>query len=269
MIEVRALTKRYGNFAAIENISFRIQPGEVVGLLGPNGAGKTTTMRILAGFMPPTSGSVRIKGFDILEQWREAKKNIGYLPENPPLYPELTIEESLSFVAGLRGIPSKKRRERIEWVLEKTGTAIFRKRLVGNISKGFKQRVGIAQSLLDDPPFLVLDEPTIGLDPKQILEIRELIAGLKGERAILLSSHILQEISLICSRVIIIHQGKIVADGKISDLTEGLQKKKFLVTVSGAADSIRPQIENIPGVEDVSNYVSNLEDLFMQMTGGR
>lgn len=267
MIEARALTKRYGNFAAIENISFKIQPGEVVGLLGPNGAGKTTTMRVLTGFMPPSSGSISIYGHDILKQWRKAKKVIGYLPEHPPLYPELTVDESLSFVAGLRNIPPARRRERIDWALEKTGTASIRKRLVGNISKGFKQRVGIAQAILHDPLFLVLDEPTIGLDPKQILEIRELIASLKGERAILLSSHILQEVGAVCDRVLIIHKGRLVADGKIADLTGGLQKKKFLVTVSGATEDIKARLEKLPGVQEVADYASNLEELFMQMTG--
>lgn len=219
MIEVHHLTKNYGGLTAIQDVSFCIQPGEVVGLLGPNGAGKTTTMRILTGFMPPSSGRVTISGHDLLENPLVAKRSLGYLPENPPLYPELTVEEMLKLVAGLHGIPKTSRKEKLEKALEKTGTASVRKRLIGNISRGFRQRVGLAQAILHEPPFLILDEPTVGLDPKQILEIRELIRGLSQSVSILLSSHILQEVSIVCHRVIILHQGHLVADGNLKELT--------------------------------------------------
>ena len=272
MIEARSITKRYGHFEAIHKLCFTIKPGEVVGLLGPNGAGKTTTMRILTGFMPPSSGRIVVAGHDLLQEPREAKKNLGYLPETPPLYPELTIEEMLTFVAGLRGIPKKQKKEKVERALERTGIQDVRKRLIGHISKGYRQRVGIAQAILHDPSFLILDEPTIGLDPKQILEIRELIQNLSkknsvghGRHAILLSSHILQEISMVCSRVIIIHHGKIVADGKIEDLTSSLQRKKLLVTLSKNSEALE-EIRKMDGVESVADYASNLEELFINLT---
>ncbi len=223
MLTATLLSKKYGNLLAIDQVSFTIRPGEVVGLLGANGAGKTTTLRILTGAMPPTSGEVIVDGFNLLDQPNEAKRRMGYLPENPPLTPELTVEESLSFVAGLQGINPK--RPKIEEAIEKTGLTEVRKRIIGNLSKGFRQRVGIAQAILHHPTFLILDEPTVGLDPKQILEIRTLIRDLKGDRAILLSSHILQEVTLVCDRILIIHHGKIIADGKISDLTERFGKK--------------------------------------------
>lgn len=220
MIEAISLTKRFGTCEAVSELSFQISSGEVVGLLGPNGAGKTTTMRMLTGYMPPSSGQVKISGYDLAHHPRLAKNHLGYLPENPPLYAELTVEEMLFFVAGLRGIPKKNRHEQIEKTLLKTGTMSVKKRLIGNISKGFRQRVGIAQAILHEPSFLILDEPTIGLDPRQMVEIRELIGSLDGV-SILLSSHLLQEISLICDRVLIIHRGKLVADGSIPQLTGG------------------------------------------------
>lgn len=265
MIEAISISKNFGDLQAIRDISFRIQPGEVVGLLGPNGAGKTTTMRILTGFMPPSSGKVTIAGHDLLNEPKEAKRKLGYLPENPPLYPELTVEEMLAFVAGLRGIAKNRRKEKIDEALAKTGTTEIRKRLIGHISKGYRQRVGIAQSILHEPAFLILDEPTIGLDPKQILEIRELIRSLReSSLAILLSSHILQEISLVCDRVLIIRQGQLVADGRIADLTQG--RKKLLVTVHEDLDEMQRQIRDLPGVEAVEEYRSGLEEVFLQLT---
>ncbi len=238
MIEAISLTKRFGTCEAVSELSFQINPGEIVGLLGPNGAGKTTTMRILTGYIPPSSGHVRIAGYDLAKHPRLAKNHLGYLPENPPLYTDLTVEEMLFFVAGLRGIPKKDRREQIEKTLLKTGTVSVRKRLIGNISKGFRQRVGIAQAILHEPAFLILDEPTIGLDPRQMVEIRELIRSLEGV-SILLSSHVLQEISLVCGRVLIIHRGKLVADGSVRELT---------------------------GVESVLDDTSGLEKIFMKLT---
>ncbi len=268
MIEAHSLTKRYGSLSAIEQLSFQIKPGEVVGLLGPNGAGKTTTMRILTGFMPPTSGRVTIEGYDLLESPGEAKKKMGYLPETPPLYPELTVEEMLSFVAGLRGLSGNAQREKVEKSMEKTGITSVRKRLIGHLSKGYRQRIGIAQAILHEPPFLILDEPTIGLDPKQILEIRELISQLKGERAILLSSHILQEITVVCDRVMILHKGRLVANSKMGELTESLgkQHKRYLVSVSQNQEDVREKIASVPGVESVSEYASDLEEVFLQLT---
>ncbi len=265
-IQASSLNKNYSNLAAIQDLNLEIRPGEVVGLLGPNGAGKTTTLRILTGFMPPTSGRVTVAGFDMLENPREAKQRLGYLPETPPLYPELTVEEMLFFHAELRGIFRQARREKVEWAMEKTGICALRRRLVGNLSKGYRQRLGLAGAILHEPSFLILDEPTIGLDPKQILEIRELIRQMRGERAILLSSHILQEVSLVCDRVIIIHKGRIVADGKMGDLLAPLHKKRFLVTVSGEAAAPRSALEKIPGVESVADYASDLEELFLKLT---
>jgi len=235
MIEASSLTKRYGSQLAVQNLSFKIhlgEVGEVVGLLGLNGAGKTTTMRMLTGYLTPTSGQVRVAGFDLKKNPYEAKKNLGYLPENPPLYPELTVEETLSFVAGIHSLPKNKIPELIDKALIKTGLTEVRKRLVGNISKGYRQRLGIAQAILHEPPFLILDEPTVGLDPKQIIEIRQLIQNLKGESAILLSSHILQEVSLLADRVMIIHHGKLVYDQSRSEIekSKGLEEIFFQMT---------------------------------------
>jgi ABC-2 type transport system ATP-binding protein len=263
-MDVTSISKRYGNLLAIEDISFHIQPGEVVGLLGPNGAGKTTTIRIITGYMPPNSGSVTIAGFDLLKDPEAAKKRIGYLPETPPLYPELTVRESLLFISGLYGLSKKK--QKLQTVLEKTGITNMSNRLVGHLSKGYRQRLGIAQAILHEPPFLILDEPTVGLDPKQIIEIRELIKCLQGNVAILLSSHILQDVMAVCNRVIIIHKGRIVTDALVKDLSGPLGKKRCLVTMSQTNDNVRSEIAKIPGVEAVENYASDLEEVFMQVT---
>ncbi|QQR81892.1 MAG: ABC transporter ATP-binding protein [Deltaproteobacteria bacterium] len=263
MIEASGLTKRYDSILAVDNLSFQIYPGEVVGLLGPNGAGKTTTMRMLTGFLTPSAGEVKISGFDLLENPQEAKKKIGYLPENPPLYPELTVQETLEFSLGLR---EEVQKEKIEKALERTALQDVRHRLVGNISKGFRQRVGIAQAIVHEPPFLILDEPTTGLDPKQIVEIRELIQNLKGSVAILHSSHILQEISQVCDRVMIIHKGKLVANGKIADLTSALHKKRFLVTTMLDSQNLKENLLKMPGIESVEEYLSDLEDVFFSVT---
>jgi ABC-2 type transport system ATP-binding protein len=263
-MDVTSISKRYGNLLALENISFQIQPGEVVGLLGPNGAGKTTAIRIITGYMAPYTGSVTIAGFDLLTNPEDAKKRIGYLPETPPLYPELTVHESLLFVSGLYDLSRKA--EKIAIALEKTGITNMRNRLVGHLSKGYRQRLGIAQAILHQPPFLILDEPTVGLDPKQIIEIRELIKGLKGNVAILLSSHILQDVMAVCNRVIIIHKGRIVTDVLVKDLSAPLGKKRCLVTMSRTNDNVRSEIAKIPGVEAVEDYASDLEEVFMQVT---
>ncbi len=267
MIEARGLTKTFGERVAVRDLSFQIYPGEVVGLLGPNGAGKTTTMRMLTGYTTPTAGSVTISGYDLLENPQEAKKRLGYLPENPPLYPELSVLETLEFSLGLRA--GKDRKEQTEKALERTGLQDVRRRLVGNLSKGYRQRVGIAQAIVHEPPFLILDEPTTGLDPKQIAEIRDLIQTLKGGVAILHSSHILQEISQVCDRILIIHQGGLVASGRISELTGALGKRKLLVTTSLDTSIVKERLARVEGVEAVEDYASNLEEVFFQVTGNR
>ncbi|MBI2082112.1 MAG: ATP-binding cassette domain-containing protein [Deltaproteobacteria bacterium] len=236
MIEVSGLTKKYGSLIAIENITFRVRSGEIVGLLGPNGAGKTTTLRIITGYLPPTAGTAKIDGIDISQKPEKAKEKIGYLPENAPLYPELTVEEYLRFVAGIRHLSDVD--GRVIAILKRTGTEIVRKRLIGNISKGYRQRVAIAQALIHDPDLLILDEPTVGLDPKQILEVRGLLKMLGGGRqAVIFSSHILQEVSALCERVIIIHRGKIVADQSISGATD-LEALFLKLTEEEAADVV-------------------------------
>ena len=221
MIEVTDLVRRYGPHIAVDHASFKIEKGEIVGFLGPNGAGKSTTMNILTGYLSSTEGTVKIDGQDILEYPIEIKRKIGYLPENPPLYQEMTVSEFLSFSGEIKGIPKKEKKERINRVMETVGVHDVSKRLIKNLSKGYKQRVGLAQAMIGDPQVLILDEPTAGLDPKQILEIRDLIIELGKERTIILSSHILPEVKAVCKRVLIINQGKIVAD----DTPENLAKR--------------------------------------------
>jgi len=211
MIQAEGLTKYYGNVRAVEDLSFVIHAGETVGLLGPNGAGKTTTLRLLTGFMPPTAGGARIAGYDLFHEAQEAKRQIGYLPEHPPLYPELTVDEYLRFVARLHKVPRLDRHRYIAEAIDRMGLGTVRGRPIGQLSKGYQQRVGLAQVLVKKPQVLILDEPTIGLDPKQIAEIRRLIQELAGDYTIILSSHILPEVSATCKRVIIIHQGRIVS----------------------------------------------------------
>ena len=212
MIEVSDLVRRYGPHTAVDHASFKIEKGEIVGFLGPNGAGKSTTMNILTGYLSSTEGSVRIDGQDILEYPTEIKRKIGYLPENPPLYQDMTVREFLSFAGEIKGISRKERKGRMKEIMETVGISDVSKRLIKNLSKGYKQRVGLAQALIGDPEVLVLDEPTAGLDPKQILEIRDLITDLGKDHTIILSSHILPEVSAVCRRVLIINQGRIIAD---------------------------------------------------------
>ncbi len=220
MIEVENLTKYYGDRPAIDNITFRVEKGEILGFLGPNGAGKTTTMRILAGFFPPTSGIARVAGYDVVNNSIDVRRRIGYMPETIPLYKDMRVKEYLEFVAEVKGVPRKRRKSKIEKAMKECGTTEVYHRLIGKLSKGFQQRVGLAQALLHDPEVLILDEPTIGLDPKQIIEIRQLIKSLAGERTIILSTHILPEVSMTCQRVIIINEGKIIA----MDTPENLNK---------------------------------------------
>ncbi len=221
MIEVENLTKLYRDRVAIDALNFSINAGEIVGFLGPNGAGKSTTMKILTGFMPATSGKARVAGFDIFEQPLEAKRRIGYLPETPPLYPELTVREYLKFVSELKGVTSSKVKSEIDRVAAGTGIVPELNRLTGTLSKGFRQRVGIAQAMLGNPALLILDEPTEGLDPRQRKEVLDLMKSLSGQHTVVLSTHILSEVKAICEKVLIIHRGKIVADETMKAITGG------------------------------------------------
>jgi gliding motility-associated transport system ATP-binding protein len=256
MISVSGVTKCYGKLIAIDNISFQVEKGEILGFLGPNGAGKTTTMRMITGYTPPTEGEVRVGGFDVVEDPIRAKKQIGYLPENLPLYNEMTVRGYLDFVADLKNVPGNIKPERISFVMEKCGIADVKHRLIGNLSKGYRQRIGIAQALVNDPAVLILDEPTIGLDPKQIIEIRELIKGLAGDRTIILSTHILPEVNMICTRVIIIHKGKIALEESLDRITGDLQSSKILLLKINRSDNdVGERVRGLPHVSDVSEIV--------------
>jgi ABC-2 type transport system ATP-binding protein len=219
MITAEHLTKTYGPFTALNDVSFEIKKGEIVGFLGANGAGKTTTMRILTGFYQPTSGTAKIAGFSVTEQPDEVKKNIGYLPEIPPLYPEMTVQSYLEFVLELKKVPKPNRKPNLEWVLEKCGLADRRRSIISTLSKGYRQRVGLAQAVIHKPPVIILDEPTVGLDPLQIIEIRKLIQDFSGEHTVLLSTHILSEVTATCQRAIIINRGHIVHEQQIGDIS--------------------------------------------------
>lgn len=251
MIEVRNLTKQYGQIKAIDQISFDVHRGEIIGFLGPNGAGKTTTMRILTCFMPATSGTVKIAGFDVFEEPLEVKKRVGYLPETPPLYPEMTVASYLDYVATLKAVPSQKRKQATADVIERCTLGSVANRLIGHLSKGFRQRVGIAQALVHNPEILILDEPTIGLDPKQIIEIRKLIKELSGNHTVILSTHILPEVTQLCQRIIIINQGKIVAVDTYDQLSSQLRKTNKIELRLKRADSAIEKIKLIPEVLSV------------------
>jgi ABC-2 type transport system ATP-binding protein len=254
MIQVDGLTKRYDRNVAVNNISFQVEKGQIVGFLGPNGAGKTTTMRILTCFMPPTDGRASVAGFDVLEQSLEVKRRIGYLPENPPVYPEMEVWEYLEFVGRLKGIPAKSLRGRIAEVSDRCAIADVSKKLISKLSKGYRQRVGLAQAIIHNPEVLILDEPTAGLDPKQIHETRELIRSLAGVHTIILSTHILPEVEQTCDHVVIISKGKIVATDSVQNLTSRLRGQESLsVEVSGAEkETIRQRLERVAGVSRVA-----------------
>ena len=233
MIEVKNLTKRYGDFVAVRNVSFKAEQGSILGFLGPNGAGKTTTMRIITGFMPATAGTVLVDGLDIFTQSLEARRRIGYLPETPPLYSDMRVEAYLRFVAKLRGLRRSDVDDAVERVLKICGLADMAHRICGQLSKGYRQRVGLAQAIIHNPPVLVLDEPTIGLDPRQIHEIRGLIHGLSGQHTIVLSTHILPEVSQICDRVVIINAGRVVLEESLGSLPAGTSLEDvFLEAIS-------------------------------------
>ena len=254
MIEVQHLTKRYGPTTAVDDVSFRVEKGEVLGFLGPNGAGKTTTMRVLTGYMPPTEGRAVVAGYDIFDQPIEAKRRIGYLPETPPLYPEMTVRDYLLFVSRIKGVPRAERKTRVADVMERTRVADMAKRHCGKLSKGYRQRVGLAQALLHNPEVLILDEPTAGLDPKQIIETRELIKQLGGDHTVILSTHILPEVSQTCHRVVIINKGRVVAVDTPDNLTSRLRGSETLfVQVDATADGdVRTALAAVPGVTQVS-----------------
>ena len=252
MITVENLTKRYAAKTAIEGMSFEVNKGEILGFLGPNGAGKTTTMRIITGFMPASDGSVRVDGFDVFDNPLDVRRRIGYLPESPPLYLEMTVAGYLRFVAKIKGVPKQNIENEIARVMERVSITDVRERIIAKLSKGYKQRVGLAQALLNDPPVLILDEPTIGLDPKQIHEVRELVKQLAGNHTVVLSTHILPEVEQTCHRVIIINKGKIVAVDTPQNLRSQLQGgERVSIEVKGPASEIASKLKGMPGVTQV------------------
>jgi ABC-2 type transport system ATP-binding protein len=257
MIKVEGLTKRYARTVAVDNISFEVEKGTIVGFLGPNGAGKTTTMRVLTCFLPPTAGTASVAGFDVLENPMEVKRRIGYLPETPPLYPEMEVSEYLRFVGQLKGISSADIAKRVDQVVGRCAVGDVRNKLIGKLSKGFRQRVGLAQAIIHNPEVLILDEPTSGLDPKQIIEIRELLKSLAGDHTIILSTHILPEVENSCERVIIINQGKLVAIDSVANLTNRLRGSEAVALEVEAPDGhpdpseVQQRLEVVSGVSRV------------------
>jgi ABC-2 type transport system ATP-binding protein len=256
MIQVQGLSKRYARHVAVNNISFSVEKGDIVGFLGPNGAGKTTTMRILTCFMPPTEGKATVAGYDVFEQPHEVKKHIGYLPEAPPLYPEMSVEDYLTFVARLKNVPAGEVKSRTDQVMERCAVADVRSKLISKLSKGYRQRVGLAQAIIHNPDVLILDEPTSGLDPKQINETRELIKSLSGEHTIILSTHILPEVEAVCQKVIIINKGRLVATDSVENLKAraGVGSAiQIQVDTAGDADAlvVHQRLEQVPGVSKV------------------
>jgi ABC-2 type transport system ATP-binding protein len=252
VIEVQHVTKRYGRVTAVDDVSFKVEKGEILGFLGPNGAGKTTTMRILTGYMPATEGKAMVAGFDVFDQPVEAKKRTGYLPETPPLYPEMTVREYLDFVAKIKGVPPRERKERVTSVMGRAHVADMADRHCSKLSKGYRQRVGLAQALIHNPDVLILDEPTAGLDPKQIIETRELIRGLAGDHTIVLSTHILPEVAQTCQRVVIINKGRVVAVDTPDALTARLRGAETIyVQVDAGGGDATPALSAIDGVTRV------------------
>ncbi|OFW05549.1 MAG: MFS transporter [Acidobacteria bacterium RIFCSPLOWO2_02_FULL_68_18] len=253
MIEVQHLTKRYGPTTAVDDVSFRVEKGEILGFLGPNGAGKTTTMRVLTGYMPPTEGRAIVAGYDVFDQPIEAKRRTGYLPETPPLYPEMTVRDYLLFVSRIKGVARSERKARVGEVMERTRIADVAGRHCGKLSKGYRQRVGLAQALLHNPEVLILDEPTAGLDPKQIIETRQLVKQLGGDHTVILSTHILPEVSQTCQRVVIINKGRVVAVDTPENLTSRLRGSETMhVQVDAPViGEVRAALQAVPGVTDV------------------
>jgi gliding motility-associated transport system ATP-binding protein len=270
MIQVESLSKRYARHLAVNDISFTVEKGDIVGFLGPNGAGKTTTMRILTCFMPPTSGRANVAGFDVFEQPLEVKKRIGYLPETPPLYPEMSVSDYLTFVARLKGVPSADVTARTNQAMERCAVADVKGKLIAKLSKGYRQRVGLAQAIIHNPEVLILDEPTSGLDPKQINETRELIKGLAGDHTIILSTHILPEVESLCRSVIIINQGRVAATDSVSHLKgrEG-GSVQLQIETGGLADAVavRQRLEQVPGVSKVIDKVTTPPSFTFEVEG--
>ena len=258
MIEVKNITKKYGNFTAVDNINFKIEEGEIIGLLGPNGAGKSTTMNMITGYIEPTEGEISIEGYDISKKSKKAKAQIGYMPEGVPLYSDLTVKEFVTYMAELKKVDRKTRKEKVEKIIEQTGLKDVEKKLTRNLSRGYKQRVSMAGALVGEPKILILDEPTVGLDPKQITEIRALIKELGKTHTVILSSHILSEVSQICNKVIIINKGKIVA----IDTPENLEKKvesnnTTYVTVEDTENKMETIKEKIPEIKEIKLIKEN------------
>jgi len=269
MIQVQNLTKRYGNLVAIDNVSFSVGQGEILGFLGPNGAGKTTTMRIISGYMPPTDGTVRVGDFDVLEDPIKAKRQIGYLPENPPLYNDITVQGYLDFVADIKNVSGKNKKAKIDLAMERCGITDVRKRLIGNLSKGYRQRIGIAQAIVHDPAVLILDEPTMGLDPKQIIEIRYLIKSLAGDRTVILSTHLLPEVTMTCTRVVIINEGKIVLEESLETLSQRVNGAQILflkLNYYDRGNDVNEKILSIPTISEVKE--SAYGEFIIQTKGG-
>lgn len=264
-IQVSSLTKVYGTQHAVDNISFEVHSGEIVGFLGPNGAGKSTTMKILTGYIPPSSGNASVCGYDIIKDSIEVRKNIGYLPENNPLYLDMYVKEYLSFVAGIYKVQNKK--SRIEEMIELTGLTLERKKRIGQLSKGYRQRVGLAQAIIHDPKVLVLDEPTSGLDPNQLVEIRNVIKQIGKEKTVVLSTHIMQEVQAICDRVIIINHGKIVADKPIAEIYDTEKEKQFLLIEfaekanANELKTIHSSIESVNKIDENKWHIISSEDI--------
>ncbi|MDY0231138.1 MAG: ABC transporter ATP-binding protein [Candidatus Saccharicenans sp.] len=252
MIETEQLTKKYGDLVAVKDLSFKVEEGKIWGLLGPNAAGKTTTMRILTGYLPATAGRASVAGYDVFEQAEAVKQSIGYLPENVPLYPEMTVDSYLGFVAEIKKVPGPKKKEAVNRAVEITGLSSVRRRLIKNISRGFKQRLGIAQALIHNPKVIILDEPTIGLDPAQIVEIRQLIKSFKGEHTVMLSTHILAEVKEVCDGVVIINEGKLMASGSLDELAQSFSQNDGIFLRLDRTDSgIRDLFKQLPGIKKV------------------
>lgn len=261
MIEVRNLSKNYGDRPAIQSLNFTVNKGEVVGFLGPNGAGKSTTMKIITGYMAPSDGEVKVAGFDVFEDPIEVKRRIGYLPETPPVYHDMFVKDYLRFVAKLKGVPNEKLSAMVSSALEKTDLGSVQNRLIGNLSKGFKQRVGLAQALVSDPEVLILDEPSVGLDPKQVSEMRQLIKSLRGQHTIILSTHILPEVQANCDKVIIINSGKIVAEDSLSGLSKRMSGggHSLTIKVRRNQDAVAKSLATVAGVLKVRNTGNFIE----------
>jgi ABC-2 type transport system ATP-binding protein len=268
LIQVESVTKKYGQRVAVDHVDFLVNKGEILGFLGPNGAGKSTTMNIITGYLSATEGSVKLDGHDILEEPQEVKRQIGYMPEQPPLYPDMTVRDYLTFVADIKGVPRSRRKENIDKAMERTMITDMRGRLIKNLSKGYKQRVGLSQSLIGTPPVLILDEPTIGLDPQQIIETRNLIRELGKEHTILLSSHILPEVQAVCTRVLIINKGKIVASDTPENLSRGLVGDNRLTLRLAAPErdalALLRRLDNVITVESLGSREPETVDVVVE-----